>query len=118
MDLDESFAFDELPSRSVEDVLDTRTEFYLAVLDERTIFTADQRESLRPLVRLYMADEYKSTSRYRPVRPQIPNTFGLADDGVVSETGNAMDYLNTRQRAQVKTLRESCTQQQRDVIDV
>ena len=117
LDLDEDFDFETLPSRSKAGVYAARTEFFLAVIDERAILSKDLKDSLRPLLKEFVVEEYSRESVYRPVKPQFPDSFGVAEDGTLGAKGDAAQSLSTKQKSKVTALRDACSQQQRDVLD-
>jgi uncharacterized protein (DUF2267 family) len=118
LDLPDDEDFESVPIRNQEEYKMARATFFLNVIDQRTVFSKDQREALAPLLLEFVEKEVQSASRYSPLKPELPGTFGIAADGVYRPSLASSNQLSTDLKSKLTALRDACSQQQLDVLDV
>ena len=107
----------QAPSRAEKAHIDRRTQYVLAVLDERACFTEEQRESLLPLMKEFVETESLRSRKQSAPELIFPSVLGLSEDGLLIPGENdRFNQPSTKVRALIKTFYEACTPAQQDVL--
>lgn len=106
-----------LPSRSRDELMERRADYLLAILDERACFSSEQREGLLPLMREFVEAESTGRARGGDFELLLPASFGVSQEGLLVGGENVHNQPSTKVKALIKTFYETCTQDQRDVLE-
>lgn len=101
-----------LPLRQEDALLEARSRYLLAALDARASFSADQIESLAPLITETLRELRVLTRGDALIL--LPREFGISPDGRLVPSANGGIDASTKVRARIKTFFEACTQDQLD----